>query len=132
MLTGVKKLLQSTAQLEFWETFKAEDIGPYLGALDQKLAEVLDQEKEDVAQEELEETTSDIDSLLSDIENDSLDVKKANPLLGLRVSAGFQGSPVISTFATKDTATINGYLKSKEAKNYYLQTYNLQDLPGVK
>jgi SecD/SecF fusion protein len=112
----VKKLLQSTAQLEFWETFKAEDIGPYLGALDQKLAEVLDQEKEDVAQEELEETTSDIDSLLSDIENDSLDVKKANPLLGLRVSAGFQGSPVISTFATKDTATINGYLKSKEAK----------------
>ncbi|WP_340202163.1 protein translocase subunit SecDF [Ascidiimonas sp. W6] len=113
----VRKLLQSTAQLEFWETFKAEEIGPYLGALDQKLAEVLDQQKEDIAQEELEETTSDIDSLLSDIGKDSLDVQKSNPLFGLRVSGGVQGSPILSSFATKDTATINGYLKSKEAKD---------------
>lgn len=112
----VKKLLQSTAQLEFWETFKAEEVIPYLGALDQKLASVLEEQKKEVENQELEETTNDIDSLLSGIENDSLDIKKSNPLLGLRISAGFQGSPVISTFATKDTAKVNEYLKSKEAK----------------
>ncbi|XLS30149.1 protein translocase subunit SecDF [Flavobacteriaceae bacterium M23B6Z8] len=112
----VKKLLQSTAQLEFWETFKAEEVGGYLAALDQKLAEELDAQKEEIVQEELEETTSDIDSLLSDIGKDSLDVQQTNPILSLRASGGIQGSPVLSTFATKDTATINEYLKSKTAK----------------
>ncbi|UNY97280.1 protein translocase subunit SecDF [Zhouia spongiae] len=104
----VKSLLQSTAQLEFWETFKADQILPYLVSADEILKGIVDAET--VASEPVQEETE-IDSLLSDISTDSLDVAQSNPLLSLMVQPGFQGSPVIATFALKDTAEVNGYLK---------------------
>ncbi|WP_340063506.1 protein translocase subunit SecDF [Ascidiimonas aurantiaca] len=111
----VKKLLQSTAQLEFWETYKSEDLATFMVAANARLGELL--KTEETAREEiLEETESEIDSLLSDIESDSLEVKNANPLFDLIIGGGQQGSPIISTFATKDTATINSYLKMPEIK----------------
>jgi SecD/SecF fusion protein len=33
----IKKLLQSTAQLEFWETYKFEEVAPYLGSVNEAL-----------------------------------------------------------------------------------------------
>jgi len=33
----VKKLLQSTAQLEFWETYKASDLGNFIMSADEAL-----------------------------------------------------------------------------------------------
>ncbi|NER15300.1 protein translocase subunit SecDF [Leptobacterium flavescens] len=109
----VKKLLQSTAQLEFWETFKANEVAPFLIAANDAVKSIVESEKEETQ----EEATSEIDSLLSDINQDSLDVaNQVNPIFDLIVGGGQTGSPVIATFAIKDTAAINSYLNSREAK----------------
>lgn len=123
----VKKLLQSTAQLEFWETFKSEEVLPYLVSADEIIRgiEGTNKKKEEVVQEQEE---SEIDSLLSDISTDSLDTKASNPLLNLIVQPGFQGSPVVATFALKDTAKVNQYLKIpqvQQARPAALQTAKL-------
>ena len=108
----VKGLLQSTAQLEFWETFKSNEVASFLVSANSILKDIV------VTKEEVqtEETSSDIDSLLSDISSDSLDVANQNPLFDLMISGGVQGSPVIATFAVKDTALVNSYLNMPQVK----------------
>lgn len=116
----VKKLLQSTAQLEFWETYKAEEIAPFLIAADQKLKEL------GIGQQQTApETESEIDSLLSNVNQDSLALANAaNPLLKLVKVGGMAGSPVIAQFAVKDTTTVSEYLRMPAVKQ--LLPANLQ------
>ena len=110
----VKELLQTTAQLEFWETFKYNEVASFLFTANESLKSVVEAKKDE---EELQETVSEIDSLLSDVTQDSLDVaNQVNPLLDLVVNVGGQGSPVILTAAIKDTALISSYLNHPEAK----------------
>ena len=108
----VKNLLQSTAQLEFWETFKTEEVTPFLINANNTLKDLVET-KADV----IEEEASEIDSLLSDVAQDSLDMaNQNNPLFDLIISAGFQGSPMIATVAIKDTAKFSEYLKKPEVR----------------
>ncbi len=110
----VKKLLQSTAQLEFWDTFKAEQVFPFLSSANEKLKEILEVNKDTTEQEE---TVSEIDSLLSDATKDSLEIaNQVNPLFDLIRGGGTQGGPVLATFATKDTAKVGGYLRMPEVR----------------
>ncbi|QLE02069.1 protein translocase subunit SecDF [Galbibacter sp. BG1] len=110
----VRNLLQSTAQLEFWETYKADQVAPFLVAANNTLKDIIGTDKKEEAKEE---TTSEIDSLLSDAEADSLDVAgQNNPLFELIASGGAQGSPVIAMVATKDTAKFMQYLKMPEVQ----------------
>ena len=104
----IKKLLQGTAQLEFWETYKVEEVGQYLVAADELL------KKTEVAVKETPEKTSGIDALLTD-KADSTGTK-TSPFLGKMLAPGQQGAPHIGTFSTKDTAAINGYLKRADVK----------------
>lgn len=104
----IKKLLQGTAQLEFWETYKVEEVGQYLVAVDDLL------KKTEVAVKATPEKTSGIDSLLTD-KVDTSNVK-TSPFLGKMLAPGQQGAPHIGTFSTKDTAAINGYLKRADVK----------------
>jgi SecD/SecF fusion protein len=105
----IKKLLQSTAQLEFWETFKFEEVGQYLGSVNEALKAT--EVKVDVK----EKTSTGIDSLLTDTAKDSLaNTKGNNPLFDKMLSYG--GGPVLGYFAPKDTAKINGYLKRDSSK----------------
>lgn len=118
----VKRLLQSTAQLEFWETFKSEEVYTYLAAANQRLQEILDVKK---ATETQEQPTSEIDSLLSDATQDSLDIaNQVNPIFDLIRGGGVQGSPVVASFAIKDTATVGEYLRMPEVRSLLPQ--NLQ------
>ncbi|THD65809.1 protein translocase subunit SecDF [Robertkochia marina] len=106
----VKNLLQSTAQLEFWETFKTEEVTPFLINANNTLQSLVE-----TRQEVVEEEVSEIDSLLSDAAQDSLDIaNQNNPLFDLIVSGGFQGSPMIATVAIKDTAQFTSYLRRSE------------------
>lgn len=102
----IKNLLQSTAQLEFWETYKIEEIGPFLFAANEELKKT-----EVAATPVVKETTAQgIDSLLTDNAPDSTNVPGANePIIGKLVAQG--GGPVLAVVSTKDTAAINGYLK---------------------
>ncbi|MFJ1262153.1 protein translocase subunit SecDF [Capnocytophaga canis] len=106
-VTRVKTLLQSTAQLEFWETFKNVEVFPYLEALNQQLVATI--------KPQATETTSAIDSLLTDVKKDS--VNQVNPLFDLlKPVPTYEGSPVLFGASIKDTAKVNSYLKSTDAK----------------
>src|SRR5690606_15889858 len=75
----IKKLLQSTAQLEFWEVYKMEEIGNFLMAANEELKKELKPVKEEVQQDSTE-VASNIESLLTD-ETDSLDTPDLGPII---------------------------------------------------
>ncbi|GFR74520.1 protein translocase subunit SecD [Elysia marginata] len=114
----VKKLLKSTAQLEFWFTKKNVDVLPFLVKADEMLQDILPKEKSAVK----EEAVSELDSLLSDVANDSLEGAKKRPLLDLIVDQSFEGAPILGAFAIKDTATVNGYLKIHQIRTLLTET----------
>lgn len=120
-VTRIKSLLQSTAQLEFWETFKNIDVLPYISAVNESLKSTI-KPQESVS----ESTTNTIDSLLTDIKKDSIDqAKQINPLFDLfKPVPTYEGSPVLFAVSLKDTAKVNNYLKSADAKR--LLPANLQ------
>ena len=109
----VKKLLQSTAQLEFWTTEKNVD---YFSFLDQASRVVEDLVTEEKVVEE-DNISSEIDDLLADVEvkSDSLTMNK-NPLLDLIISTGFQGGPVLAQVYEKDITTVDSYLNNPKVR----------------
>ena len=110
----VKKLLQSTAQLEFWTTEKNIDFFPFLNEASKVVKDLVDEEKK---LDEKEKITSEIDDLLADVEvkADSLSMDK-NPLLDLIISTGFQGGPVLAQVYEKDLATVDSYLNNPKVR----------------
>lgn len=106
----IKKLLQSTAQLEFWETYKGDEVGTFLMAANEQLKKT--EVKTDT---EVKEAATGIDSLLTD-KADSTKVQ-VNPLFDSMVMPGQQGSPFIAYFKTKDTAKINSYLNRSDIRS---------------
>ena len=77
----VKNLLQSTAQLEFWETYKNEQFFAFLNQANEVVKEI---EAATVATEEEKSEDSAIDDLLADVEaQDSITPSTANPILDL-------------------------------------------------
>ena len=96
----VKDLVTKTAQLQFWETYKTEDLASYLLEVNQSLVEaakVNDEQKEAV--EEQDTTSNAIDLLTGQIENDSTAVQNINPL---GIQSFGNGGPVIGIFLSKD------------------------------
>ena len=110
----VKKLLQSTAQLEFWTTEKNIDFFPFLNEASKVVKDLVDEEKK---LDEKEKTTSEIDDLLADVEvkADSLSMDK-NPLFDLIISRGYQGGPVLAQVYEKDLATVDSYLNNPKVR----------------
>ena len=112
----IKKLLQSTAQLEFWETYKIDDLGNFLMASNNALK--LTEKAPAAAKKETKSAVSDsINKLLTDDKvKDSTAAKKGdNPLLDKFVSQG--GGAVLAIVDPKDTATINSYFKRQDIRN---------------
>ena len=109
----VKKLLQSTAQLEFWVTEKNDQFLPFLSQANEALKEISKEENE----ESVEAETSKIDDLLADVEaNDSINTSIKNPLFDYIVGTGYQGGPVIAQFLLKDQKKIEEYLSMPEIR----------------
>ncbi len=112
-IARAQDLLSSTAQLEFWETYQPNNpsISNFLIAANEALKTL-------VAPEESEEQVkpeSEIDSLLSDIAQDSLDLtSEVNPLLSLIKGSG--SGYGIAKFAIKDTAKVGEYLRMREVR----------------
>ena len=71
----VRKLLQGTAKLEFWETYDNSEVYSVLDEINQKLTEVLDlQESTNEAEAEIEEATQPEEgSLLEDLQSTDSD-----------------------------------------------------------
>lgn len=110
----VKNLLQSTAQLEFWETYKNDQLINFLAQANEYLKTVVAVEDETI-EEDTDESS--IDNLLADVEaQDSTSVASVNPILDLVVGYGYQGGPVLAQFAAKDADKLIGYLDNPEVR----------------
>ena len=129
----VRKLLQGTANLEFWETYDLQEILPQLMQLNQQLATVqaaTDEAAEEApAQEVKAEETNSIDSLLNAADEEKAEdqsaalenYRKQNPLFAvLNPSVDQSGrayrGPVVGMVVYTDTAKVNAMLASQQAK----------------
>jgi len=110
----VQKLLQSTAQLEFWVTEKNDSYLKFLADANEKLKESqIDNSKEDLEDSE----SSKIDDLLADVQaNDSISSSENNPLFDLIIGTGYQGGPVIAQLYSKDQKKVEEYLSMPDVR----------------
>ena len=127
----VRKLLQGSANLEFWETYNAKDVASYLQSADAKLRAILatTEDSTEATDSTAAETpavaqaTSTADSLAAALKGESQaqaanleQIKKEHPLLAvLQVNPSGQG-PVVGYANYKDTADINKYLSMPEVQ----------------
>ena len=132
----VRKLLQGSANLEFWETYTAREVLPAMQSADAKLRVILAEgttADTDTIEAVLTEATpvekktvSAADSLAAALKGDVTaedksaanmeEIKKQYPLLSiLQLNSSGQG-PVIGYANYKDTAAINKYLAMPEIK----------------
>ena len=109
----VKNLLQSTAQLEFWETHKNNQFMNFLAQANEYLKTIAVDQIDNAEEDE----KSSIDDLLADVEaQDSTSIVSINPLLDMIVGYGFQGGPVLAQFASKDSEKVMEYLDTPEVR----------------
>lgn len=101
----IKKLLQSSAQLEFWEVYKMEEIGNFLMAANEELRKQAQPKQEETVQDTLK-PTSDIESLLTDV-TDSTETS-LGPIIDKMVAYG--GGQVLGYYSVKDAPQIQEYL----------------------
>ncbi|AJH14432.1 protein translocase subunit SecDF [Myroides profundi] len=116
----IKNLLQSTAQLEFWETYKVDEIGNYIMAANEYLKTTEKQANQKEIATDNTTTNSDVEALLGTVAKDSMGNaanKEFNPLLDLFAMGGQQGSPILGYFQTKDTVKVNAYLNRADVRN---------------
>ncbi|MBE9488734.1 MAG: protein translocase subunit SecDF [Bacteroidetes bacterium] len=114
----VKGLLQSTAQLEFWDTYKGEEFLPFIVQANEVLKGLVDvdvDKTEDVESQDSED--SQIDDLLGETSTDSTAVTVVNPLLDLTRGQGYPGGPVIALFEIKDKQIVSDYLNKPEVRS---------------
>ena len=109
----VKNLLQSTAQLEFWETESKDKLLNFLFQANETLKSIVVQKPTD----EPKDDDSEIDDLLADIEaqQDSVSVVQ-NPIFDLIVDSDFPG-PVLVRIAEKDQPIFDSYLRRSEVRS---------------
>ena len=115
----VKKLLQSTAQLEFWETFQGQSFMPFLAQANEVLKSELAESSDDTASTEdaQENVESQLEAALGEVTTDSTAVAEVNPLFDLIKGQGYQGGPVIAIFDIKDKQKVTDYLSRPEIKS---------------
>ena len=105
-------LISQTAQLEFWETYESNNtsFSTFLIQANEKLKTLVDT----TAEPEPVKEASELDSLLSDVTADSLDLAtQVNPLYDKLLPA-IPGRNAMFRAQVKDTAIINSYLKMPE------------------
>ena len=142
-----RKLLQSTAQLEFWETYEyselfqsLENVNTYLREINViDSTEILENsEDSNIETGESNEDISDLiddDNLLADLETDSLSADSAdqlsfeefaqnNPLYAVlypnvNQQNQIQPGPVVGFCAVKDTSELNNYLNDPAVMKFF-------------
>ena len=127
----VRNLLQGTANLEFWETYKYEELVAALQSVNGALATAAARQAEadttvvaEVAENVADPVATDsvsaaLETLVA--ENDEAaqfeQFRKQNPLFAVLVQDNFQGSPIIGFAHKNDTAEVNQMLASKLAQD---------------
>jgi len=111
-----KDLITQTAQLEFWDVFKAEQFQSFFISADAKLKELVAPETTEATADTTDTEQSVVDDLLVDEEDVSdADPAISNPLLS-KLSFGTPGYPVIGTVAPQDVAAVTEYLETPQVR----------------
>ena len=137
----VRKLLQGSANLEFWETYTAAEVVPFLVAADAKLRDIIAVENPEAVEAaeapavEAAEESVDLSSLTGDNAENAADAaavakaKKENPLLSILQVA--QNQYCVAGYAhSRDMKQIDEYLAREEVKA--LLPRDLKLMWGVK
>ena len=127
----IRKLLQGSANLEFWETYNSQEITPYLSQLDQRLAGNAPEEAAadsaavapadttkaaPQADKKFEVKSGKQTAAATDDDAKMAALKKQHPLLAM-LSLAPQGSLSTVAYANvRDTAEINKYLQGEMAQ----------------
>ena len=127
----MRKLLQGSANLEFWETYNSEEVEPYLRQLDARAANNLSEAKNDtmavdttVAQTEtaqaekklnIKKVASADTKATSDKANADV-AKKQHPLLSILQTTGGRSLSLVGYANAMDTAAVNAIIYSELAK----------------
>ena len=113
----VKNLLQSTAQLEFWETFKNDELIGFLIQANELVSRQSQENQAESGDLAEKDASSEIDDLLADVAaTDSIAPPTSNLILDKIVGQGYQGGPILAQFAARDGETILGYLDQPEVR----------------
>ena len=118
----VQNLLQSTAQLEFWETYKNDKLISFLIEANTLIGKQISSKTTSVDNGEKDES-SEIDDLLADVASQDSIVQTKNPILDRIVGQGFQGGPVLAQFNARDSDLIMGYLNQPEVRKLLPSEY---------
>ena len=131
----MRKLLQGSANLEFWETYNAEEIIPYLQQLDQRLAsgeqETASKKDTAAAEQKAEEGApakkqaapkfklnngKKADNIKATPESELEQAKKQHPLLAFLQTTGSGSLSLVGYASARDTAAINKAIYGQVAK----------------
>jgi SecD/SecF fusion protein len=116
----VQNLLQSTAQLEFWETYKNDQLLNFLIEANNllksqvKASNKTSDEKDDISK---------IEDLLADVSPQDSILSSSNPILDRIVGQGFQGGPVLAQFSLRDSDLILEYLNQSDVRKLLPSEY---------
>jgi SecD/SecF fusion protein len=111
----IKKLLQSTAQLEFWDVYKGEEFGQFLNEANETLKALVDDKPvNEVAKDSTEEAIDKIKELTGEVGTDSTDV--AISPIGNLLRGGPRG-PVVASFEVKDKDEVMSYLNKPQVRS---------------
>ncbi len=113
----VKKLLQSTAELQFWEVYSNQETANFFFAANTVVENILKTETEE---EDTITAKDDLDDLLGEV-SDSLNVTPTKNLFSVLSPSIPQSqnqiSSVIGTAKVLDTAKVNSYLALREVRS---------------
>ena len=128
----MRKLLQGSANLEFWETYNASEVIPYLSQLDTRLANgdqdttaVNDSTKSAAKAEKAAETAKPKFQLKNAAKKQDVkttpdaqlaQAKKLHPLLAMLQTTGGNSLSVVGYASVRDTAAVNKIIYSQLAK----------------
>jgi SecD/SecF fusion protein len=154
----VRKLLQGSANLEFWETYDMKDVAPILQTVDDRIRGILSGTKDTTVKDttatakasedktapkaaEGKKAAANLAAVLKGSEKESkassaadkkaeMAAQKAHPLLSILQQYPGQGGCIVGLALAKDTAAINKYLAMPEIQN--VMPKDLRLLWGVK
>lgn len=127
----IRKLLQGSANLEFWETYNSEEVEPYLRQLDQRMiAGNADETKTDSVAADSAATkpaAKHVESKfqIKDTKNEAktasvstadAQMKKQHPLLSILNTTGGRSLSLVGYSNVRDTAAVNAIIHSAIAK----------------
>ncbi len=122
----VRKLLQGSANLEFWETYKVSELGSLLTSIDSRAYDVLSMDTTTVAADSATATPAAVsakDSLTAALKGETAEanvdmerMKKEHPLFAVLSPNQYKESCVVGYADYKDTAEVNRILSLDEVK----------------